>query len=77
MTALLLGSEPLDIRKIFSARVVRQWSRLLWEVVGSPSLEVSKNHGDVALRDVVGRHGLGLDLIILAVFSNYSKSMIL
>ena len=26
-------------------------------VVGSPSLEVLQNHGDVALRDVVNGHG--------------------
>ena len=35
------------------------------EVVESLSLEVFKNHGDVALRDVVSGHGggqLGLDL---------------
>jgi len=28
-------------------------------VVGSPSLEVFKNHGDVALRDMVSGHGGG------------------
>ena len=27
------------------------------EVVGSPSLEVLQNHGDVALRDMVSGHG--------------------
>ena len=27
------------------------------KVVGSPSLEVFKNHGDMALRDVVSGHG--------------------
>ena len=34
------------------------------EVVGSSSLEVLKNHGDVALRDVgmVGRAGLDLGI---------------
>jgi len=32
------------------------------EVVKSPSLEVSKNRGDVALRDMVNGHGeMGLD----------------
>ena len=49
-------------------------------VVGSPSLEVFKNRGDVALRDVVGGHtrgGLGLDLVIQEVFSNLSESLIL
>jgi len=36
---------------------VMQWHRLPREVVGSPSLEVFKNRGDVALRDVVSGHG--------------------
>ena len=39
-------------------------------VVQSRSLEVSENCGDVALRDVVSRHGgggLGFDLVILEV----------
>jgi len=39
-------------------------------VVESPSLEVSENCGDVALRDVASRHGgggLGFDLVILEV----------
>ena len=36
------------------------WHRLPREVVGSPSLEVFQNRGDVALRDVVGEHdGVG------------------
>ena len=44
----------MDIRKhFFSERVVRQWHRLLREVMGSPSLEVFKNRAGVALRDVV------------------------
>ena len=34
-----------------------QWHRLLREAVESPSLEVLKNCGDVALRDVVSGHG--------------------
>ena len=41
------------------------------EAEDSLSLEVFKNHGDVALRDVVSGHGggqLGLDLVILEVF---------
>ena len=41
--------------------IVRQWHRLPGEVVELPSLEVFRNHGDVALRDVVrGRGGGGL-----------------
>jgi len=48
----------LDIRRhFFSKRVVRPWHRLHREVVGSPPLEVPKNHGDVALRAVVSGHG--------------------
>ena len=38
----------------------------------SQSLGVLNNHGDVALRDVIsgrGGDGLGLDLVILEVFS--------
>ena len=42
------------------------------EVVESPSQEVFKNHGDVALSDIVGvggGGGLRLDLVIFEVFS--------
>jgi len=36
------------------------WQRLPGEVVESPSMEVLKNCGDVALRDVVSGHsGMG------------------
>jgi len=48
------------------------------EVLGAPSLEVFENHGVVSLRDVVSGHsrdGLGLDLVISAVFPNLSDAM--
>ena len=48
----------MNIRKNFSSeRVVRQWHRLPREVVQSPSLEVFRNCGDAALRDMVNKHG--------------------
>ena len=47
-------------------------------MVGSPSLEVFQNSGDVALRDVGSGHGGGgLGLEISEVFSNLDDSMIL
>jgi len=36
---------------------VSNWNRLPREVVQSPSVEVLKNRVDVALKDVVSRHG--------------------
>lgn len=41
----------------------------------SPSLELFKNCGDAALGDVVG-DGLGLQLVVLEVFSNLRGSLI-
>ena len=37
--------------------MLRHWHRLPRGVVESPSLEVLKNHRDVALRDMVSGHG--------------------
>jgi len=66
----------LDIRNnLFSERVAMHWHRLPREVVGSPSLEVFQNHGDVALRDVARGDGeVGLDLGISEVFCNLNDS---
>jgi len=57
--ALVVWLDTLGIRRKFSRRVIMQWYRLLRDVVESSSLEVFKNHGDVALKDVVGTKGLG------------------
>jgi len=52
------------------------WHRLCGKVVEPQSLEVYRNCGDVALRDVVSQHG-GLESMILVVFSDLYVSMIL
>jgi len=52
------GRFRLDIRKHpFSERVGRYWHRLSMKGVESLPLEVLKNHGDTALKDMVGGHG--------------------
>ena len=55
-----------------------RWNRLSTEVVESLYLEMVKNCVDVALRDTVSGHGgdeLGMDKVILVVFSNCNDSM--
>ena len=59
---------------------LRDWHTLPREVVESPSPEVFKECGDEAMRDVVserGGSGLGLDWVILEVFSNINGPVIL
>ena len=54
-------------------------ARLPREMGESLSLEVLKNHGDVARRDVVSGHGgeeQGLDWVSLLIFSNRNDSVI-
>lgn len=50
---VVLGRSRLDISKQFSNRLVGHWHRLPTEMVESSSLEVFRNSGDVAPRDVV------------------------
>ena len=47
----------MDIRKHFFSESGDAMAQLPREVVGSPSLEVFKECGDVALRDVGSGHG--------------------
>ena len=67
------GKLRLNINKsFFSERVIILWHRMPREVEESPCSEMLKNHGDVALRDMVIEHGgggLGLNLGIFEVFS--------
>lgn len=62
-------------------RVVKQWHRLPQEVVGSPTLKMFQNYGDVVLRDVGSGQswycGVELGLGILEFFSNHSDPLIL
>lgn len=52
------------------------WNRLHSEVAESPSLEVCNKYGDVALRNMVSRHGGGgLDVVILEVSSLFTDPM--
>lgn len=40
-------------KNLFTERIVKDWNRLLREIVESPSLEAFKGHVDVMLRDMV------------------------
>ena len=54
----------MDIRKIFTIRVVKHWHRLPGEVVNAPSLETLRSgsgHPDVAVGVPVRCRGVGLD----------------
>jgi len=68
-------------KKLFSKRVAKHWHRLPREVVESPTPEVFKNHGDMALRDVVWWAWWGWvdswTLMNLEVFFNLNDSMML
>ena len=67
----------LDIRKhFFSEREVINQHRLPGNLRESPTLEAFKNCGDVTPRDVVSGDGLGLDWMILMVFSYSYNSVI-
>ena len=60
--------------------MVSHQNRLPREVVAPPSLGVLKNHGDVALRDMISEHGgdgLEVGLDELKGLSNLSGSTVL
>ena len=58
------GRFRLDIRKNFVyKRVLMHWHRMPRVVVESLFLEVFKNYGDVALRDVVSGHSGGRSMV--------------
>lgn len=63
----------LDVKKyLLPKRLVGQWDRLSRGMVESPSVDVFRNHADVALRDS-GPDGDELGLGILELFSNHDS----
>jgi len=70
----------LDIRKIFSERLVKNWNSLPREVIESLSPKMCNNCVNVALRDMVSGYGgneFMVDKMNIAIFSSLNDSVIL
>ena len=65
-------------KKILLRKSDEARQQTIQELMESLALEVIRNHGDVALRDVVSEHGgHGLDIVTLEFFFNANDSVIL